>query len=489
MEILIWFLIIIYGAMLLFIFLYVLAQVSLVMNYRKVKHETNFPELEDFPQVTIQLPVYNEKYVVERLIQAVSEIDYPKDKMEIQVLDDSDDETVEIIDNVAILARENGIDIQVVRRPVREGYKAGALGYGLKFCKGEFVAIFDADFIPKEDFLKKTLPFFKEPKIGMVQTKWEHLNKNFSFLTQLQAFGLDAHFSIEQSGRNMEGHFINFNGTAGIWRKETIADAGGWQSDTLTEDLDLSYRAQLKGWKFKYLENVGSPAELPAVMNAIKTQQYRWTKGGAECAVKNLPKVFDSKELGWKTKMFASFHLLNSLVFVCILLTGVLSLPMLYIKNSFPQFDFIFQMVSVFTLSFFFLAIFYWTSQKEELKKRKLPILSFLIEFPLFISIYMGLSLHNAIAVIEGYLGRKTPFVRTPKFNLVDKKDKWEGNKYIRKHVNPLTYVEILLALYFAGAIGLGIYVKDFSLLPFHFMLSAGFATVAIFSFLHSHRS
>jgi len=475
--------------MLLFIFLYAFAQFSLVLNYRKIVLNDTRPDFDEYPHVTIQLPVYNEKYVVKRLIEAVAELDYPKGRMEIQILDDSVDETIGIIDETAALVKQKGIDIDVVRRPERTGYKAGALAYGLKGCKGEFVAIFDADFIPKKDFLKKTVCFFKNPKIGMVQTKWEHLNQNFSFLTQLQAFGLDAHFSIEQSGRNSNGHFINFNGTAGIWRKTTIEDAGGWQSDTLTEDLDLSYRAQLKGWEFKYLENVGSPAELPAVMNALKTQQYRWTKGGAECAVKNLPKVFDNKELSWKTKIYASFHLLNSLVFVCILLTGVLSLPMLYIKNSFPKFDFIFQMASVFTLSFFFLAVFYWASQKEALKAKKLPFVSFILQFPLFLSIYMGLSLHNAIAVMEGYLGRKTAFVRTPKFNLVDKSDKWEGNKYIRKHVNPLTYIEMLLALYFVGAILVGVNMNDYGLLPFHIMLSGGFATVAIFSFMHSHKS
>lgn len=489
MHILIWFLIFVYGAMLLFIFMYSAVQFALALKYLRNKNTIHNLELTQFPHVTIQLPVYNEQYVAKRLIDSVVKINYPKNKLEIQVLDDSTDGTVEIIDKSVAEYQQKGFNIEVVRRPVREGFKAGALAYGLERCQGEFVAIFDADFLPKKEFLEKTIPHFSNEKVGLVQTRWEHLNKDYSFLTKLQAFGLDAHFSIEQTGRNLGNHFINFNGTAGIWRKTTIADAGGWQSDTLTEDLDLSYRAQMKGWRFKYIENVCSPAELPAVMNALKTQQYRWTKGGAECAVKNLPKVIENKNLSWKTKWHASFHLLNTFVFVCILLTGVLSLPMLVIKNQFPEYDFIFAVASVFSFSFFFLAFYYWVSRKNQPDKEPASLLKFLLNFPLFLSIYMGLSLHNAIAVIEGYLGRKTPFVRTPKFNLVESKDSWLGNKYLRKKVNPLTYVEVLLAVYFMCSIAVGYWFGDLGLLPFHIMLSGGFLTVAIFSFRHSSKS
>jgi cellulose synthase/poly-beta-1,6-N-acetylglucosamine synthase-like glycosyltransferase len=488
MHVLIWFLFFVYGALLLFIFLYSAMQFSLAWTYLRKSRSEVTPKLEKLPQVTIQLPIFNEKYVAQRLVESVCRIEYPKDKLEIQILDDSTDETQSIIDEVVEQKINAGFDVKVVRRPNRTGFKAGALAYGLEFCKGEFVAIFDADFLPKSNFLLDTLPFFSNDSIGLVQTRWEHLNKDYSLLTKLQAFGLDAHFSIEQSGRNIHNHFINFNGTAGVWRKTTIVDAGGWQSDTLTEDLDLSYRAQLKGWKFKYVENVCSPAELPAAMNALKTQQYRWTKGGAECAVKNLPKVLEQKKLPWQTKMHASFHLLNTFVFVCILLTGILSVPMLVIKNRFPEYDFIFAVASVFSLSFFFLAFFYWVSRKNQPDGQNASFVRFMLNFPLFLSIYMGLSLHNAIAVVEGYLGRKTPFVRTPKFNLRNKEDSWSSNQYLRKQVNPITYVEVLLSGYFLLAIVVGYWLGDFGLLPFHIMLAGGFLAVAIFSFRHSAR-
>ncbi|MBD80851.1 MAG: histidine kinase [Crocinitomicaceae bacterium] len=485
MHVLIWFLFFLYGAMLLFIFLYSSVQFYLALKHYFKKSNDQVPELTSFPKVTVQLPIYNEKYVVERLIRAVAKLDYPTDQLEIQVLDDSTDETIDLINDIVQQFRNEGNNIVVVRRENRTGFKAGALAHGLTRCEGKFVAIFDADFIPKSDFLLKTLPYFQDKNIGLVQTRWEHINKNYNWLTQLQAFGLDAHFSVEQDGRNSQGHFINFNGTAGVWRKETIEDAGGWQSDTLTEDLDLSYRAQLKGWKFKYLKDQGTPAELPAAMNALKTQQYRWTKGGAECAVKNLPPVLRQKELPWSTKVHASFHLLNTLVFVCILLTGVLSLPMLLIKGNFEQYDFIFEVASIFTISLFFLAFFYWVSSRDQAGSKPLSFIQYLIRFPFFMSVYMGLSLHNAIAVLEGYLGRKTSFVRTPKFNLVEEGDSWKGNKYLRKNVNPLTYWEILLSGYFIVSIAIGFQYNDLGLLPFHLMLGGGFLMVAVFSFRH----
>ena len=260
------------------------------------------PVMKVYPKVTVQLPVYNELYVIERLINTVCEFDYPKDLFEIQVLDDSTDETVNIIAAKIKEKLLEGFDIHHVRRPKRVGYKAGALKYGNEIAKGDFIAIFDADFIPSMDFLKKTIPYFHDENIGVVQTRWGHINKDYSLLTRLQAFGLDAHFTIEQSGRSSGDHFINFNGTAGVWRLDCINDAGGWQADTLTEDIDLSYRAQEKGWKFKYLEDFESPAELPVAMSALKSQQYRWTKGAAECSVKNLKLIFNSKNVSSRSK-------------------------------------------------------------------------------------------------------------------------------------------------------------------------------------------
>jgi cellulose synthase/poly-beta-1,6-N-acetylglucosamine synthase-like glycosyltransferase len=426
-------LIIIYGLALTFILAYSVVQIILVFNYLKKKPKHASKSLlidEDFPIVTIQLPLYNELYVVNRLIDSVCQLDYPKDKLEIQILDDSTDETVQYVSRKVTYYKSLGYNIYHHRRKDRTGFKAGALAEGVEICKGEFIAIFDADFLPKPHFLKETIPHFQNKKIGVVQTKWEHLNKNYSILTRLQAFGLDAHFTVEQTGRNNKDHFINFNGTAGIWRKSCIIDAGGWNSDTLTEDLDLSYRAQLKGWKFLYLEDLGSPAELPAAMNALKVQQFRWTKGAAECTKKNLAKVLKNKEVPFKTKVHAIFHLMNSSVFICIVLLAILSIPMLIIKNNFVQYDSLFKMSSIFISSVVFLGIYYFVSLSQNYDNKLKALLHFTFLFPMFLSVSMGLSFHNAIAVMEGYMGKKSPFVRTPKFNIIKNKDVWEKNKY-----------------------------------------------------------
>jgi cellulose synthase/poly-beta-1,6-N-acetylglucosamine synthase-like glycosyltransferase len=281
------------------------------------KYRRNIPkpkDTNDEEMVTIQLPMYNEMYVVERLIDAVCEIEYPKDKLEIQVLDDSTDETVEVVAKIVKAKQELGFDIQHVRRSNREGFKAGALKEGMKSAKGKYIAIFDADFIPKKDFLRNTLRYFTHDKIGLVQTRWEHLNEDYSILTKIQALALNGHFVIEQTVRNKAGFFIQFNGTGGVWLKECIEDAGNWHADTLTEDLDLSYRAQLKGWKFIYLRDFTTPAELPAEMNALKAQQFRWTKGAIETSKKLLPIVWKGK-IPLRVKLQATFNLTNNLVF------------------------------------------------------------------------------------------------------------------------------------------------------------------------------
>ena len=479
----------IYGLLLSFILLYSFVQLNLSLAYRnEMKEQKQRPKADgiDWPHVTIQLPVYNELYVVERLIDCVAELDYPSDKLEIQVLDDGNDESVQKAQSRVAHWQSKGLDIKHIQREERVGYKAGALAYGLEKAKGEFTAIFDADFLPSKDFLKRTIPhFIGNDQLGVVQTRWEHINEDYSTLTRLQAFGLDAHFTVEQTGRNRQGHFINFNGTAGVWRNACIHDAGGWQHDTITEDLDLSYRAQLKGWKFRYLEEVGSPAELPAEMNALKSQQFRWTKGAAECAVKNLPKVLRKRGIGLPTKIHAIFHLMNSAVFVCILAAALLSLPILMVKASTSAYDIWFNVAGVFLISFFVLAFFYWTSRKY----RGDRFIDFLRDFPLFLSVSMGLSLHNSIAVIEGYIGRKTPFVRTPKFAIADTKSSWTDKKYRALKANPITVVEALLSIYFIFAVGLGIYFLEFGLMPFHVMLAVGFGYVAWYSFKHTRVS
>lgn len=488
---------IVYVIALAFIFMYSGVQVHLAYLYLKYSkreklHPLPAPSIpkreEDWPMVTVQLPIYNELYVIERLIDAVCAFDYPLDKLEIQVLDDSNDETVPLVDRVVAAYQAKGINIVAVRRPERVGFKAGALQYGMGTSKGEFIAIFDADFVPYPDFLRKTVPYFEDSKIGVVQTRWEHINEKYSILTKLQAFALDAHFSVEQKGRNAAGHFINFNGTAGVWRRTTIDDAGGWQADTLTEDLDLSYRAQLKGWKFLFKEKLGSPAELPAAMSAIKSQQFRWTKGAAETAKKNLWKVLRAK-LPFGTKLHATFHLLNSMLFICILTTAILSVPLLFFKKGNPELSQAFAYASIFLLSLVALIFFFWVSRKHHDNDEKggRKFLKFLGTFPIFLAISMGFSLHNAIATMEGYLGIKSPFIRTPKFNIQDVKDNWRDNsKYLSRALTPMTIMEGLLSLYFLGGMIMGIMWSDYSMVPYHLLLCGGFGTISYFSIRHS---
>ena len=467
---------ILYTLSLLYLFLFSLGQLHLTHIYlkRKKNKKTEPVSIKFEPLVTIQLPVYNEKYVVERLIEAVSKVDYPPEKLEIQILDDSTDETSGIIYQKLEWLKNLGLDVKHIHRSNRDGFKAGALKAGLHTAQGEFIVIFDSDFIPDENFLKKTLSYFADPAIGVVQTRWGHINKNYSLITQLQAFGLDAHFSIEQSARNEVGSFINFNGTCGVWRKSCIVDAGGWSADTLTEDLDLSYRAQLKGWKFKYLEDVVTPGELPVLMPVIKLQQYRWNKGAAETARKIMGKVMHSN-LSVIHKVHAFLHLCNSSVFVALFLAAFLSIPMLYFKNSYPGISALFNFGSILLLGFLSVAIFYWTATQRFYPNANKK---FFILFPAFLIVSMGLSLHNSIAVIEGWLGIKTPFIRTPKFNIVRKQDAWINNTYLKPNLNLITLLEGFLCVYFIFGIIKGIQIHDNTLLLFHAMLALGFGSV-----------
>ena len=345
-------------------------------------------------------------------------------------------------------------------------------------CNGEFITIFDADFVPEKKFLLKTLPHFVDENIGMIQTKWTHLNSNYGFLTKIQAFWLNAHFTIEQKGREHAGSFINFNGTSGIWRKACIEESGGWQFDTLTEDLDLSYRAQLKGWKFIYKEEIESPAELPILLPAIKSQQYRWNKGGAETARKILKNVLTST-IGWKHKIHAVFHLLNGSVFLLILIAALLSIPMLYIKNKNPELNVVFNFGGVFMVGFCSIAYFYWIASKYTQTKN--IVRYFCKYFIAFMIFSMGMTLHNSIAILEGYFGIKTPFVRTPKFNITSKKE-WKGNKYLVQKLNFVTLLEGLLATYFVYGVLSGIKLQEYGLLLFHLMMAIGFTMVFLLS-------
>lgn len=453
-----------------------MSQLHLTWIYRKEERKAKPPlmdNLDTLPHVSIQLPIFNEKYVVERLIDAVCKLDYPLEKLEIQILDDSTDETTSIIKAKLDTLGHHNLDIKLIHRTDRQGFKAGALQHALPIAKGELIAIFDADFIPKPDFLKKTISFFQDSSIGAVQTRWGHINRDYSLFTQLQAFSLDAHFSIEQTARNAVGSFINFNGTCGIWRKSCIHDAGGWSADTLTEDLDLSYRAQLKGWRFKYLETVDTPGELPVIMQAIKSQQYRWNKGAAEVAKKLFRKVMVS-DIPFMNKVHAFFHLFNSSVFLASLIAGVLSIPMLLVKFQYPGIGWLFRIL--FISGLFAISIFFWTATRRFIQENKER--GFIKLFIGFLIVFMGLSLHNGIAVVEGIIGKRTPFIRTPKFNISGKMGTWKGNIYLNPKVAPLTFVEGLLCLYFIFGIGLGIYLKDITLMVFHIMLAVGYGVV-----------
>ena len=480
--------IVIYSFSLILIFCYALAQLNLLFNYlRNKKKAVEGPKFDlnnpnEVPYVTIQLPVYNELYVMKRLLKNIAKIDYPKDKLEIQVLDDSTDESVETTAKHIKKIQEKGIDIQHIRRTNRQGFKAGALKEGLEIAKGEYIAIFDADFLPESDWLKQTVPYFKDPEVGVVQTRWGHINRNYSTLTKIQAFALDAHFTLEQVGRNSQGHFINFNGTAGIWRKECIYDAGNWEGDTLTEDLDLSYRAQLKKWKFKYLEDVVTPAELPVIISAARSQQFRWNKGGAENFQKMIGRILSSSNIRLKTKIHSILHLLNSSMFTFIFLVAILSIPMLYIKNEYAHLKNYFYVMSFFVLSTIIFFICYWHMYKNIYGGGIKNFFLYIGAFFTFFSIAMGFSLHNTIAVLEGHFGKKSEFVRTPKFNIKSIKDGWKNNKYIKKRPSVHVIIEGLLALYFVfgmySAFIVGDQGGDFGLFPFHLMLFIGFIYV-----------
>tara|TARA_R110002049_G_scaffold207931_2_gene378330 strand:- start:4089 stop:5579 length:1491 start_codon:yes stop_codon:yes gene_type:complete len=482
--------IVIYTVALLMIFTYALAQLNLLFNYltskrKKFTGETfNFSNAEEVPFITIQLPVYNEMYVMERLLDNIAKIDYPNSKLEIQVLDDSTDETVATTRAHIEALQATGLDIQHITRTDRTGFKAGALKAGLKVAKGEYIAIFDSDFLPEEDWLKRTIPYFKNPKIGVVQTRWGHINRNYSILTKIQAFALDAHFTLEQVGRNSKGHFINFNGTAGVWRKTCILDAGNWEGDTLTEDLDLSYRAQLKNWEFKYLEDVETPAELPIVISAARSQQFRWNKGGAENFKKMMWRVLKNQNISTKTKVHGLLHLLNSTMFLNILIVAVLSIPMLYIKNEYAHLKSYFIVMSFFILSTLIFFICYWFMYKNTYGGGFKNFFNYIGMFFVFFSIAMGFSLHNTIAVLEGHLGKKSEFVRTPKFNIGALKDSWKKNQYIKKTISVHVIFEGILMLYFAfgmySAFIVGDQGGDFGLFPFHLMLFLGFGYVFI---------
>ena len=451
------------------------------LYYKHKKNKTTEPasHFDNLPRVTVQLPIFNEQYVVDRLLDAVCRLDYPKDKLDIQLLDDSTDETVEVarllVDRYAAL----GHPVKYLHRDNREGFKAGALAEGLKTAKGEFVAIFDADFVPPPDFLMQCIHHFTDPKVGMVQTRWTHINRNYSLLTQVEAILLDGHFVLEHSARSRSGVYFNFNGTAGMWRRSAIDEAGGWEHDTLTEDTDLSYRAQLKGWKFIYLQDVECPAELPVEMTAFKTQQARWAKGLIQVSKKILPRVLKS-DAPRSVKIEAWYHLTANLSYPLMIVLSVLLMPAMIIRFYQGWFQMLYIDLPLFMASTFSISSFYLVSQKELFPKRWLRSLLYL---PLLMSLGIGLTITNTIAVLEALVGKQTAFARTPKYRVESKKDRVGAKKY-RKRLGWVPWIELLIGTYFALAVVYAIDNENYFTVPFLLLFVIGYWVTGLMSLL-----
>jgi cellulose synthase/poly-beta-1,6-N-acetylglucosamine synthase-like glycosyltransferase len=399
------------------------------------------------------------------------------------VLDDSTDDTLELSRTVVERKRAEGYDIVLLHRSNRSGFKAGALKQGLAVASGEYVAIFDADFVPTAGFLRETVPHLTaDANLGMVQARWEHLNAGYSLLTRVQAMALDAHFAMEQQMRNRSHAFINFNGTAGVWRAACIRDAGDWESDTLTEDLDLSYRAQMRGWRFLYLNDVTVPAELPAEVNGLKLQQFRWTKGAIETAKKHLAAMWRSAQ-PLRVKLHATVHLTSNLVFPFILFIALLNVPIVMVKKAHPELDLYFNLMAVFIVASISTFLFYLFAQRDirlDWKRR-------MILFPVFMASTMGLAVNNTRAVMEALFNRKSDFKRTPKYNIVDKRDSWRGSRYRFANVGGLTTaVELALALYFLIGVCISIWLVEIAALPFQLLFLFGFGTAGVLSLKHA---
>ena len=445
------------------ILVFALAQAWLATLYLRSKKNGHPSQAEqqpwkgELPTVLLQLPIYNERYVVERLLRCMAEMDYPKNKLSIQLLDDSTDETTEIAARVIAELRKKGIKIEHVRRPDRKGFKAGALDYGLGLDSSEFVAIFDADFLPRPDFVNKVVAYFADPNVGMVQTRWEHLNADYSLITRMMAFAIDNHFSVEHGGRQASDSFINFNGTGGMWRRKTIDDAGGWKSDTLTEDLDLSFRSQIKGWKFIFAENITTPSELPVQMSAVRSQQFRWTKGAAETGRKTLSNLWAS-DARLLTKIVGSFHMLNSFIFLFLVGFGLSAAVLPFLGMSGFSATAIFMNTAI-TLTMVASFFTYYTSQRSgDFGWKNRSPLSLLYTTITFMAMATGLCLHCSRAVLEGLFGKQTAFVRTPKLNITSSENAGIKSKqaYMSRRISIVVYAETASAIIFAGLIVLG---------------------------------
>ncbi|HET9940363.1 MAG TPA: glycosyltransferase [Candidatus Eisenbacteria bacterium] len=458
---------------------YGLHRLHLICLYRKRRPTAVPPEPAEWPRVTIQLPIYDERYVAERLLEAAAAVDYPRERLEIQVLDDSEDETAGRMTRAVAALRDRGVDAVHIRRGNRAGYKAGALEHGLARAKGDLIAIFDADFVPQPDMLKRMVPHFADPRVGMVQARWKHLNRDYSLLARLQAISLDAHFLVEHTARMSADRYFNFNGTAGILRRTCIEDAGGWQSDTLTEDLDLSYRAQLKGWRFVFAGDVGCPGELPVEMNAFKAQQHRWVRGSIQVARKLLPRIWKS-EAPLGVKLEATFHLTSNVPYVLLLLLSLIVYPVVLARYSSRSVFFLAaDSVLLIAATAPVLAYFAQVERGSALKRLRWV--------PLVMTLGIGLAVNNTRAVLEGLFCRAGAFHRTPKFRLEARRDRWRGKRYrspLRVHV----LLELAFGLYFAWAMLALARAGLWAPLPFFVLYLFGFLYVGGLSVAHASR-
>lgn len=451
------------------------------LYYKHRKNAAKEPPMhfEQLPRVTVQLPIFNEQFVIDRLIESCCNMEYPRELLEIQVLDDSTDETKEVARNIVEQYQSAGHPIVYIHRTDRYGFKAGALDHGLKTASGEFVAIFDADFVPPRGWLMQVIHHFAEPDVGMVQTRWTHLNRDYSFLTQVEAILLDGHFVLEHGGRSRAGVFFNFNGTAGMWRTCAIGEAGGWQHDTLTEDTDLSYRAQLKGWRFKYLQDVECPAEVPIEMTAFKTQQARWAKGLIQTSKKILPKVLES-DVPFHTKLEAWYHLTANISYPLMVILSTLLMPAMVIRFYQGWFQMLLIDFPLFMASTFSISSFYLVSQKELFPRKWYKTFLYL---PFLMSLGIGLTVTNTRAVLEALLGIKSSFKRTPKYRVEKRGEKSKAAKY-RKRLGIVPWVELLIGCYFAVTIWYAISNENYFTVPFLLLFVVGYWYTGLLSLL-----
>lgn len=480
-----WLILLLYFTILATLAIYGAYRIKQVIDFWRYRKFVPIPDghysEENLPRITVQLPLFNELYVVERLVKAVTEIDYPRDKFEIQVLDDSTDETVKVAEAVVAKYAHQGFDIHYIHRSDRTGFKAGALEHGLKSAKGDLLAIFDADFVPKPDCLRKLVDFFTDPLVGCAQMRWSHINGNYNLLTRLQTIMLDGHFVVEQTTRNRAGGFFNFNGTAGIWRRQAIEMSGGWQHDTLTEDTDLSFRAQLMGWRFVYLLDEEAPAEIPVEINAFKAQQRRWAKGVMQVGLKLYPRIWLTP-LPLRVKLEMFFRLTGNISYPLMIVASFLQFPLLLVRYNQPFYHLMILDLPLLFFSSISVVLFYGTAVWY-LDKRRIPRL---LHLPLVMALGIGLAFSNARAVLEALLGIKTEFVRTPKYRVEETTDAtWKRKKYKRKR-GFLPLLELSFALYFLLAITYSANLRMWGTIPFLLLFFFGFAYMGVMSILQT---